>query len=364
MTKLLDNLIRRVQSEGPINLADFMSQALGNPEFGYYKNRVPIGKKGDFITSPEVSQMFGELIGLWSAVCWQKLGAPSKFNFIELGPGRGTLIKDAIRAAKRISGYLDSLKIHLIETSPVLTQRQMQVLSNFEKKCMWHETFEDVPDGPFFLIGNEFLDVLPIRQYVGVAGLWYERLIGFNQLRASLCWIKSSIPAAAEFSVPPGLIDRNDGVIWEICFEARKIISSISTALLERGGVAIFIDYGYTKQSGGNTFQAVRNHEYVDPLMAPGLADLTAHVDFEAIKQIAETSGIKVSGPVTQRLFLRTLGIEQRAEQLMTRATAIQKREIQTGLKRLIDDNAMGSLFKVIALSHPDNIDLEGFGNV
>ena len=363
MTKLFDYLKLRIETEGSITLADYMAESLGHSEFGYYNTTVPIGKSGDFITSPEVSQMFGELIGLWSAVCWQQLGTPNKFNFIELGPGRGTLLLDAIRAAKVVPGYLDSIDFHLVETSPILAKLQKQNLSTLKNSCLWYKNFEQVPDGPFFLIGNEFIDALPIRQYIGADGEWYERLVGLNKLGTALCRLTSITPSDGEFVVPSGLNGRNDGIIWEVCPEAQKIISSISSTLLERSGVAIFIDYGYVKQAGGDTFQAVRNHEYCDPLGTPGSNDLTAHVDFEAIKQVAENKGVRVSGPITQGAFLRRIGIEKRAERLMNVATPRQKRDIETGVKRLIDDNEMGRLFKVMALSHPQTFQLEGFDN-
>ncbi|HIA81179.1 MAG TPA: hypothetical protein EYO02_03560 [Rhodospirillales bacterium] len=245
MTKLFDYLKLRIESEGSITLADYMAESLGHSEFGYYNSTVPLGKSGDFITSPEVSQMFGELIGLWSAVCWQQLGTPNKFNFIELGPGRGTLLMDAIRAAKVAPGYLDSIELHLVETSPILAKLQKESLSTLKNSCLWYKKFEQVPDGPFFLIGNEFIDTLPIRQYIGAGGEWYEQLVGLNKFSTALCRITSPTPSDGEFIVPLGLSGWDDGIIWEICHEAQKIISSISSALLERGGVAIFIDYGY-----------------------------------------------------------------------------------------------------------------------
>ncbi|SVD54165.1 uncharacterized protein METZ01_LOCUS407019, partial [marine metagenome] len=188
----------RIESEGSITLADYMAESLGHSEFGYYNNTVPLGKSGDFITSPEVSQMFGELIGLWSAVCWQQLGAPNKFNFIELGPGRGTLLMDAIRAAKVVPGYLDSIELHLVETSPILAKLQKQSLSTLKNSCLWYKKFEQVPDGPFFLIGNEFIDALPIRQYIGADGEWYERLVGLNKFRTALCRLTSLTPSDGE----------------------------------------------------------------------------------------------------------------------------------------------------------------------
>ena len=361
MTELLKILKSRIESEGPLTLAEYMTQALGNPEYGYYNKGDPLGGSGDFITSPEVSQMFGELIGMWTAICWQQLGSPSKINLVELGPGRGTLIADVLRAAMGVPGYFDAITLHLIENSLSMVKRQQRHLSTFRKSSQWHQTFEEVPDGPFILVANEFLDVLPIRQFVKVSGKWCERLIDFDSNRTCLCWTTSTFGVSNEFEIPSSLNDCEDGVIWEVSPSIQNVIAAVSTAIRERRGSALFIDYGYVKQIGGDTFQAVRNHKYISPLEVPGDADLTAHVDFCAIKLVAEKNGVRVSGPITQNIFLRGLGIETRAERLMAKASTRQKWNIQTGLKRLIDENEMGVLFKVLALSHTEVVPPEGF---
>ena len=361
MKELFDHLKSRIESEGPLTVADYMAEALGNQNYGYYQKGDPLGKNGDFITSPEVSQMFGELIGLWSAICWQQIGSPSKINLVELGPGRGTLLVDAIRAVTGMPEYLDAIELHLVETSPVLVQHQIQNLSTLNKICLWHENFGEVPNGPFVLIGNEFLDALPVRQFVKTFGQWSERLIGLNKNGTCLRWTTSSYGTDWEFPVPPALDGCDEGMIWEVSPATQQIVTSVSSAISERRGSALFIDYGYVEQTGGDTFQAVRNHNYVDPLQAPGDADLTTHVDFGAIKRVAEENGARVSGPVTQGDFLRGLGIERRAERLMAEASARQQSHILTGLKRLTGENEMGALFKVLALSHPKGWPPEGF---
>ena len=361
MKELFDHLKSRIESEGSLTVADYMAEALGNQNYGYYRKGDPLGKNGDFITSPEVSQMFGELIGLWSAICWQQIGSPSKINLVELGPGRGTLLVDAVRAVTGMPEYLDAIELHLVETSPVLVQHQIRNLSTLNKICRWHENFGEVPNGPFVLIGNEFLDALPVRQFVKTFGQWSERLIGLDKNGTCLRWTTSSYGTDWEFPVPPALDGCDEGMIWEVCADAQDIVASISSAIMERQGIALFIDYGYVKQTGGDTFQAVQNHDFTDPLETPGEADLTAHVDFEAIKRVAVEKGVRVSGPIPQGDFLRGLGIEQRAGRIMTTATKRQQLYIHTGLSRLIDEDEMGTLFKVIALSHPNDVQPEGF---
>ena len=361
MIELFNLLKLRIETDGPLTLADYMVQALGHAEYGYYRKRDPLGTNGDFITSPEISQMFGELIGIWSAICWQQLGSPSKINLVELGPGRGTLLADALKAAKGVPGYFDAIAPHLIESSPILVERQRHNLSPYGKACLWHKAFEEVPDGPFVLIANEFLDALPMRQFVNDGGEWCERLIDLDKNGTSLCWTTSTCHPPSEFLVPSALCECEEGMIWEISPATQQIITSVSSAISERRGSALFIDYGYVEQTGGDTFQAVRNHNYVDPLQAPGDADLTTHVDFGAIKRVAEENGVRVSGPVTQGDFLRGLGIERRAERLMAEASARQQSHILTGLKRLTGENEMGALFKVLALSHPKGWPPEGF---
>jgi len=361
VSALFDHLKSRIEAEGPLSLEDYMAEALGHPEHGYYRKQDPLGENGDFTTAPEISQMFGEILGLWSVVCWQQLGEPEKLNLIELGPGRGTLMADALRAIGNIREVSAAVQVHLVETSPALRERQQNALANTDIPVSWHDRFDDVPDGPFVLLANEFLDALPIRQFAGTYGGWCERLVDLNATGDGLKWTSSSSGAASEFEVPPALGHGGEGSIWEVCPAGQAIVGEISEAILSQGGFALFIDYGYAEQTGGDTFQAVKDHDYADPLEAPGESDLTAHVDFEAVGRVAAVNGVRVSGPDGQGAFLKRLGIAQRAEALKAAASDVQKNEIELALTRLTGRDDMGHLFKAIALSHPELPEPGGF---
>ena len=361
MSALFEHLKSRIQNEGPLSLDAYMAEALSHPEHGYYWKGDPLGSAGDFVTAPEISQMFGELLGLWSVVCWRQLGAPATLNLIELGPGRGTLMADGMRAAGNVAAFYDALRVHLVETSPVLRKLQQAALAAIYRPIHWHDQVDQVPDGPFILLANEFLDALPIRQFVSTDGGWQERSIGLTIAGDALKWTSSALSAADGLYVPPALATGSENQIYEVCPAAHIIIREISRMIMKHKGVALFIDYGYAAQTGGDTFQAVADHQYADPLAHPGDADLTAHVDFEAVARLAGHAGVRVSGPVTQGTFLLNLGIGPRADTLMDAASSAQKRDIETALERLTGDDAMGGLFKVIALSHPDLPDPRGF---
>ncbi len=338
-----------------------MAEALSHPEHGYYRKGDPFGRHGDFVTAPEISQMFGELLGFWSMVCWRQLGAPASLNLVELGPGRGTLMADAMRAASNVVPFYNALHVHLVETSPLLRKRQKAALTAIDRPIHWYDQFVQVPNGPFVLLANEFLDALPIRQFVSTGGVWRERLIDLTTAGDALKWTSAASGATEGLHVRSALEAGSENQIYEVCPAAQVIIREISRTIMMQKGVALFIDYGYPLQTGGNTFQAVVNHQYSDPLAHPGEADLTAHVDFEAVALLAGLAGVRVSGPVTQGTFLRNLGIGPRAKTLMKAASAEQKSDIETALERLTGDDAMGVLFKVIALSHPDLPEPEGF---
>ncbi len=358
---LFKHLKSRIQTEGPLGLDSYMAEALGHPEHGYYRKVDPFGRAGDFVTAPEISQMFGELLGLWSVVCWRQLGAPTSLNLIELGPGRGTLMADGMRAVRNLVTFFDSLHVHLVETSPLLRKRQQATLAAVDRPVHWHDQIAQVPDGPFVLLANEFLDALPIRQFASSDGGWRERLIDLTTAGDALKWTSSASFATDELTVLPALESASENQIYEVCPAAHVIIGEISRMIMTQKGVALFIDYGYAAQTGGDTFQAVKDHQYADPLVHPGDADLTAHVDFEAIARLADHAGVRVSGPVTQSKFLRNLGIGPRADSLKESASTAQKRDIESALERLTGDDAMGGLFKVIAFSHPDVTEPVGF---
>ncbi len=357
MSSLADLLKVEIAEKGPIRLEAYMSRCLGDPDHGYYMSGDPLGKEGDFVTAPEVSQMFGELLGLWAATVWQQMGEPGSFNLVELGPGRGTLMADFLRAAGGMLGFIEAADIHMVEMSPMLAKRQRLVFTTMDHSPTWHERLASVPAGPSLIIANEFFDALPIRQLGKTPAGWRDRAVGLDA-DGGFVWTA----LAEEVAAPAGFADAPVGSLLEINETAEAVMREMAERLSADGGAVLAIDYGYTETALGDTFQAVRDHDYADPLESPGDADLTAHVNFQRLAEVAAESGVSVSGPVTQSLFLRRLGIEVRAEQLMQTESRRQKYEIHTGLHRLIDDDQMGNLFKVLAVHDPSLMTLEGFG--
>jgi len=362
MTELFEKLKKRIANDGPLSLAEYMSVSLVEPEYGYYMNGDPLGKKGDFVTAPEVSQMFGELIGLWCAIVWHKMGSPNKIKIIELGPGRGTLMVDALRALKLAPTFLDAIEVHLVEVSPALRKRQERNLKSLGFDFYWHNKFEDVPEGAFILLANEFLDALPIQQFEKSNVGWVERMITIGRM-GELIWELDKFSEGKSLPIPPNLMLSPVGSIFEYSEVALELITAVTESVLKYEGAALFIDYGYTKSVIGDTLQAVKNHKYHDPLNDPGNIDLTAHVDFDMLVCTARVVGGQVYGPVNQRDFLRPLGIEYRAKQLLKTASIRQKADILESLKRLISLDQMGGLFKAIAIGHAKHPAPEGFGN-
>jgi NADH dehydrogenase [ubiquinone] 1 alpha subcomplex assembly factor 7 len=355
-------LIRRIGRGGPMSLAEYMGLALADPEAGYYTGRPPIGAGGDFITAPEISQMFGELIGLWCVDTWERLGRPRPFQLTELGPGRGTLLQDALRAARVVPAFLDAADLHLVEISPALRAQQRQRLQSSGVPLQWHGSLEALPEAPTILIANEFFDALPIRQFERVAGGWAERLVGLAPDGKSFCFqLGPASPLFAQL-VPPALRETAElGAVAEVSPAALWSAAEIGRRLASAGGAALIVDYGYAAPQGGITLQAVRGHARWDALSAPGKADLTAHVDFDSLAAAAEAAGASRLGPVEQGLFLERLGIGARAECLAAKATAEQASDIRSALTRLTAAAEMGQLFKVLALSHGAAMPLAGF---
>ena len=353
MTPLLAHLLARVATDGPLGVDAYMAEALGHPEHGYYMSGDPLGRAGDFVTAPEVSQMFGELLGLWSAVVWSQMGRPARLNLVEIGPGRGTLMVDALRAMAQVEGVFKTLDVHMVETSPSLTTRQKRNLSLSECPVAWHTHFADVPDGPLIVIANEYLDALPIRQFVKAQTGWTERKVG--TAGSTLVWIDEPVLA-----VPA--IDARIGEVVEVSPARDQAVAEIAARIASQGGAALFIDYGHTLSAPGDTLQAIRAHRYHDVLADPGEADVTSHVDFAAVARAARSAGAAVLGPVTQGDFLRALGIETRAQVLARGKTPREAGEVFGALKRLTGPKEMGELFKVIALTTPSLPQLAGFG--
>ena len=353
MNALSKILKSRIEEEGPLSLHDYMQAALTHPEYGYYSAQDPFGKAGDFITAPEISQMFGELIGLWAVDVWAKLGAPKKFNLVELGPGNGTLMADALRSARLVPDFIEAMQLHLVETSTRLKARQAEKLKKFD--AQWHDEMPDLGDAPLLLIANEFFDALPIHQYIYISGKWFERLVTSENNRFN--YAISSKPTPVEADV--GSV--KDGDIFETCPEADALVDKICTLLARSGGAALIIDYGAMTSQIGDSFQAMRRHGFSDPLAAPGEADLTAHVKFGHFAEIAKANNIRVDGPTTQGRFLERLGIEARCRLLARTASEAQQRKLTTDLRRLTSAEEMGTLFKTLALSHNMLAPPEGF---
>ncbi len=329
---------RLIATTGPISLMHYMGEANAR----YYAARDPLGGAGDFVTAPEISQMFGELIGLWLADIWHRAGRPERVRYVELGPGRGTLARDALRAAGR-AGLAS--EVHLVEGSAALRDVQRAALPH----AQWHHDLASVPDdAPVLLVANEVLDALPVRQMVKADGGWRERMVGHENGR--FLPVIGARPMDA--AVPEALRDADPGTIIETCPGAAAVVTEVAGRLARNGGAALFIDYGHAEFRTGSTFQAVRAHQKVDPFADPGQADLTALVDFATMAQVAQAHGARWLGTTTQGEWLRALGIETRAAALCARSPD-QAQAVQAAKERLVSPEEMGALFKVMGLSAP-----------
>ncbi len=360
MTPLEAHIRARIARHGPLNVQQFMEEALGNPEFGYYTTRDPFGEAGDFTTAPEVSQMFGELIGAWLASAWQSMGEPDPVNVIELGPGRGTLMADALRAMRGVPGLIGKIQLHLVEISPVLRKRQHDTLGDASVASIdWWRDISQIAAGPSLIVANEFYDALPIRQYVRDLGHWRERMV--EPADAGFRFALSAEPVKAHL-IPEIGSEAKNGDIVETSPAGLRSIHTVAQRLLADNGAALIIDYGHTRSALGESLQAVRGHRFSDVLAMPGEQDLTAHVDFAALGTIAESAGAVVHGPVTQAAFLAQLGIDIRLQALMQAAETDETRaDLIASARRLIDPDAMGHLFKVMAVTSPALPKPEGF---
>jgi SAM-dependent MidA family methyltransferase len=352
---------RRIAETGPISVSTYMSLCLAHPQHGYYVTRDPFGARGDFVTAPEISQIFGELIGIWMAAVWAQMGAPARVRIVELGPGRGTLMQDALRAARVMPGFIDAISVHLVEISPVLRARQRETLRNAGVPVDWHTSFGDVPLGLAIVIANEFFDALPVDQAVKAEDGWHERRVGIDA-RDRLAFVLAPTPIPQfERLLPSTLHDAPAGAVFE--WRAHDLALSLGRRLAEQGGAGLVIDYGHAESSSGETLQAVGRHAFADPLQTPGELDLTAHVDFAALKHAVGTGGATAAGPIEQGEWLARMGIAARAERLKANASPETARAIDAAVARLAGrgEGEMGQLFKVLGLAQPTLGPLPGF---
>ncbi len=357
---LKDRIAERIRHSGPISIADYMGECLLHPTLGYYTTRDPLGAAGDFITAPEISQMFGELIGLCLAQTWLDQGSPSRFTLAELGPGRGTLMADALRATRSVAGFHQAAKITLIEASPTLRAAQATILGRAAHAAklgraapaaaargaapVWLDHAHEIPDQPLFLIANEFFDALPIRQFIRSGDSWRERLIGVQDNTLTFGLGATAPQPALAHHLP----DTKDGDLVEHCPQAAPIINELSQRITSHGGAALIIDYGDWR-SRGDTFQALIAHQPTDVLNDPGQADLTAHVDFEALA-LATTRNCAHTRLTPQGVFLERLGITARAQKLAQGLSGKKLDDLVCAHRRLTSGQEMGTLFKVLGL--------------
>jgi len=355
---LLDRLRQRIARHGPLPVDQYMQACLEDPQHGYCQRSATIGAGGDFITSPEISQIFGELIGLWSAIVWDGMGRPSPLRLVELGPGRGTLMRDVLHAAHTVPQFVDAATVHLIEVSAPLRAIQRQALPPPHRAegasstrrgegnapaIVWHNALDEVPPGAAIIIANEFLDALPIRQLIYRDDAWHERVVDLA-LDGSLRFTAGS---PVEFRSDA---EAKPDAIVELRAGEDEVLQIL--AARAKPHIALFIDYGPAEPSSGDKLQAVRRHAYTDPLVAPGTADLTAHVQFAALGKKACAAGLAAHGPMTQAEFLGRLGIVERAQRLMA-ANPGRAGEIEAAVQRLISPGGMGGLFKVMVVGSP-----------
>lgn len=338
MTPLASLIAEEIARAGPMPLVRYMELALTHPTHGYYMKRDPLGRAGDFITAPEISQMFGEVLGLFCADLWARAGAPPRVHWVELGPGRGTLMADARRATGRVAGFAAATQIHFVEVSPALRSIQ----AGHVPGARWHDGPATLPDdAPLIIIANEYFDALPIEQWIALDGIWLERRIACAE--GQFHWVGDSVPTPAA----------DAPAIYERCPQAERQMNALAARIVAQGGALLALDYGYAGPASGDTLQAMCDHGHVDPLEAPGEADLTAHVDFTALAEAARAAGAKAHGPLPQGRFLRALGLEARALKL-AQAHPARAEDFLGQARRLADPDQMGLLFKALAITAPN----------
>lgn len=361
MSPLKARIIDRIKAEGPMSVASYMAACLFDATDGFYPTRDPLGADGDFITAPEISQMFGEMLGLWCVHMWRDMGAPPRLELIELGPGRGVMMLDMLRAAKVDPGFLKAANVTLIEASAALQAVQGQTLASSPCPVNWVDSLADAPKGPCIIIGNEFLDCLPIRQFVRKDDAWHERLVAIRpedetQLIFGLSPLPYEHDDIGHFRNP------KNGDLAEVCPGYAQIIDQLKLRLEHNLSSALFIDYGPARSEYGDTLQALKAHTKVDPLDEPGEADLTARVDFGLLGQLGEHAELSVFGPQDQAELLKQIGIEVRALNL-SQAQPAAKDKLMRQLHRLLNEDEMGTLFKAMCIQSAGLSIPPGFGH-
>lgn len=344
MTPLAAIIAETIAVEGPMPIDRFMGLALGHSRYGYYMSRDPLGAEGDFITAPETSQVFGELIGVWCVAVWQSMLSPRAFNLVELGPGRGTLMSDILRAGRVAPGFVEAAQVHLVETSPVLRDAQRQRLGD---RPHWHDSLASVPEGPLIVVANEFFDALPVRQFEWRRQAWFERAIGLEAGRLTIGLVPGTFRPAGDHR------EFDEGAIVEVSPQRSAVAEGLGRRLSRHMGAALIIDYGHLQPAPGDTLQAVRGHRFVAITDRPGESDVTAHVDFAALSLALCQGGARVRPALTQRDFLMAMGFEQRSARLLAAADAAQRPALERSFARLADRQQMGNLFKVVAATSP-----------
>ena len=349
MPDLRQKIVALIEANGPLSVAEYMAMCLYDPDDGYYTTREPFGAAGDFTTAPEISQMFGELVAVWLLTAWRAIGAPQPVMLAEIGPGRGTMMKDMLRAFSRLdAAFFAAVRIAMIETSQRLAGVQQETLGPMASSIVWSRSIDDLPRGPLLIVGNELFDAIPIRQYVKTGSRWQERVVGLDE--AGALAFMAGAGALDPAWLPPGASDVPDGAIVELAPAQAALMTRLAARIATDGGVAMFFDYGYLEPAVGDSLQALSNHAFVDPLVEPGKADLTAHVDFAALANEAKAQGLDAH-LMTQGDFLLGTGLLQRAGQLGAKADQTVRKRLQDEAERLAGPDGMGTLFKVLAVA-------------
>ncbi len=354
-----------IAMDGPISVARYMEIALGHPRHGYYMTRDPLGRRGDFTTAPEISQIFGELIAVWCVQAWRTMGSPDKLAIIEIGPGRATLMADLLRALAALKAAPRAIEGHLVETSPTLRRVQKATLAAAELPLFWHDRLEDMSKRPAIIIANEVFDALPIHQLVFHNAGWHERVVGLDRNGGLTLGLAAGMVAR---DITHALKDRGvsprDGSVLEISPARRRLAAEIAGFLAESGGFALIMDYGHGATGFGDTLQAVRAHRFAEILERPGDVDLSAHVDFADLVSSFTGSGCVCHGPLSQGCFLDSLGLDLRARTLRKQCGPEERADLDAAVNRLAGrgNSDMGELFKVLAAANPRHREPYPFG--